>query len=246
MGGFATAVLKSHLLADLCWMTAMKRLALFITGTDTGVGKTVFASALTRHLRGENFSVAALKPVCSGGRDDALALQSALGGVLTLDEINPWHYRAAIAPVLAAKAEKRKVTLADVMSHTRRIQKKFPLVIIEGAGGLLSPLGKNFDSRDLILRLRASPIVVAPNRLGAINQVLLVLAALPHAMAAKAQIILSAASEDDESSAGNIAFLKTALGKKRVHIFPRLGSGKKNPSADKMISALVRELNLKS
>ena len=75
---------------------------IFITGTDTGVGKTVLTALLAQFLRGRGVSVAALKPVCSGGREDARALRHALGGALTLDEINPWHFRAAVAPALAA------------------------------------------------------------------------------------------------------------------------------------------------
>ena len=129
----------------------------FITGTDTGAGKTVLTALLARFLRERGVNVAALKPVCSGGRDDARALQAALGGALSLDEINPWHFRPPIAPVLAARRERKRVTLADVLAHVRAMQKRFDVVLIEGAGGLLSPLGENFDSRDLLTALRATP-----------------------------------------------------------------------------------------
>src|ERR1035437_3218490 len=125
--------------------------AFFITGTDTGVGKTVFTAVLARFLRERGVKYAALKPLCSGGRDDALALHAALGGTLTLDEINPWHFRAAIAPALAAKLEKRPVKLAAVLAHLRATRGKFDATLVEGAGGLLSPLGENFDSRDLMV-----------------------------------------------------------------------------------------------
>ena len=77
----------------------------FITGTDTGVGKTVLTSLLTRFLRAGGVPAAALKPICSGGRADARALHAAMNGALSLDEINPWHFRAAVAPALAAPAE---------------------------------------------------------------------------------------------------------------------------------------------
>src|SRR5947207_4859213 len=123
---------------------------LFITGTDTGVGKTVLASLLARHLRERGVAVAALKPICSGGRADARALHASLDGALTLDEINPWHFRAPLAPLLAARREHRRVELADVLAHLRRIQRRFDVVLVEGAGGLLSPLGDDFNSRDLI------------------------------------------------------------------------------------------------
>src|SRR5665213_1566420 len=97
---------------------------LFITGTDTGVGKTVLTALLARFLRGRDFNVVALKPVCSGGREDALALHKALDGALTLDEINPWHFRAAIAPAPAARLENKSVKLAAVLAHIRATQKK--------------------------------------------------------------------------------------------------------------------------
>src|SRR5450631_4319787 len=154
----------------------MKRI-IFITGTDTGVGKTVLTALLARFLRGRGVNVAALKPICSGGRADAVALHRALGGALTLDEINPWHFRAAIAPSFAAKLEKKPVRRALVLAHLRAARNKFDLTLVEGAGGLLSPLGESFDSRDLMAALHATPIIVAPNKLGTVNHILLTLEA---------------------------------------------------------------------
>ena len=104
---------------------------IFITGTDTGAGKTVLTALLAAHLRSQKIRVAAFKPVCSGGRDDAKKIFAALGGALTLDEINPWHFRAAIAPVLAAKLEKKSVTLAQVLAHLRdHLLRKFCSTVI--------------------------------------------------------------------------------------------------------------------
>src|SRR6266496_2869342 len=123
---------------------------LFITGTDTGVGKTVFAVLVTRHLCDRGFYVATLKPVCSGSRDDARLLRDAAGKVLPLREVNPWHFRAPLAPLLAARQEKKRVRLREVRAHIRRVARQFDVVVVEGAGGLLSPLGEDFDSRDLI------------------------------------------------------------------------------------------------
>src|SRR5207244_10083399 len=113
---------------------------LFITGTDTGVGKTVLTSLLARHLRERGVAVAALKPICSGGRADARVLHFSQNGAVTLDEINPWHFRAPLAPLLAARREHRRVDLAKVLAHVRRVQRRFEVILVEGAGGLLSPL----------------------------------------------------------------------------------------------------------
>ena len=140
----------------------------FITGTDTGVGKTVLTALLARYLRERGVNVAALKPVCSGGRDDARALQAASNGALSLDEINPWHFRAPIAPLLAARRERKRVKRSQVVAHVRAMQKRFDVLLIEGAGGLLSPLGENFNSRDLIASLcrRANCCLPEPARRG--------------------------------------------------------------------------------
>src|SRR6266545_3823577 len=113
---------------------------LFITGTDTGVGKTGFAVLVTRHLREGGFHVAALKPICSGGRADARLLRDAAGNVLSLDEVNPWHFRLPLSPLLAARKEKKRVRLHEVVAHIRRVAKRFDVIVVEGAGGLLSPL----------------------------------------------------------------------------------------------------------
>jgi dethiobiotin synthetase len=195
---------------------------IFVTGTDTGVGKTAVAALLTRYLRAQGERVAALKPICSGGRDDARAVRLASGKVLGLDEVNPWHFRAPLAPLLAARMERKRVRLREVVTHIRHVGKRFDVVMVEGAGGLLSPLGEGFDSRDLILALRAKPIVVCPNRLGAVNQALLVLNALPRAMAAHAPVVLVSLRKPDPASRTNPKLLAEILGARRVRVLPWL------------------------
>jgi dethiobiotin synthetase len=204
-------------------VAGMKRTTFFITGTDTGVGKTVLTALLARHLRESGVNAVALKPICSGGRDDARALRAAMNGALTPDEINPWHFRAPLAPLLAARRERRRVGLADVLAHVRTMQRRFDVLLVEGAGGLLSPLGENFDSRDLIAALRATPIVVCPNRLGAVNQVLLTLAALPRSASCRARVVLMSPSKPDASTSTNVSLLAEFLDAKKIFCLPRLG-----------------------
>jgi dethiobiotin synthetase len=224
----------------------VKRSLFFITGTDTGIGKTVLASLLTRHLATTGARVAALKPLCSGGREDAELLRAAGGNALSLDETNPWHFRAALSPLLAARRQKQRVTLSQVTKHVRSIQKQFPVVLIEGAGGLLSPLGEDFDSRDLIEALRATPIVVCPNRLGAINQTRLVIDALSRTAASRAQIVLTSPRRTDSASRGNVEHLREIFGEDRVHVLPWLKFPKRfdlalvDPSIRRMLQLLAR------
>jgi dethiobiotin synthetase len=195
---------------------------LFITGTDTGVGKTVLTSLLARHLRERGVAVAALKPICSGGRADARALHSSLDGALTLEEINPWHFRAPLAPLLAARREHRRVELANVLTHVRRVQRRFDVVLVEGAGGLHSPLGEDFNARDLIIGLRAVPIIVCPNRLGVVNHALLTVEALARVVARRAPVVLMSPRRPDLASRTNPRLLAGILGPDRVHEFPWL------------------------
>jgi len=196
----------------------------FVTGTDTDVGKTVFAAVATLLLRKSGWRVAALKPLCSGGRDDARLLHAAAGKVLPLDEVNPWHFRAPLAPVLAARKAKQRVRLREVVAHIRGVAKRFEVVIVEGAGGLLSPLGEDFDSRDLIAALAAVTIVVCPNKLGAVNQVRLVLEALPRATARRARVVLVNPARPDAASRTNPELLLEFIDRRCLRVLPWLGS----------------------
>ena len=196
----------------------------FITGTDTSVGKTVVTALLARHFRAQGIAVRAVKPLCSGGREDAELLRAAQDNALSLDEINPWHFRAPLAPWLAAQREGVRVRRVEMLAYLRRMRAGCAVLLIEGAGGLLSPLGEDFNARDLIAALRATPLVVCPNRLGAINQALLVLAALPPGAARLAQLALVSPRQPDASSCSNVEVLRQMLGAKRVHQIPWLAN----------------------
>lgn len=217
----------------------MKPRLLFVTGSDTGAGKTVLAALLTRYLRERGVRVAGLKPICSGGRTDARALHLAAGRVLPLDTVNPWHFRSPLAPLLAARRENRRVRLREVVASIRRVIQEFDCVVIEGAGGLLSPLGEGFNSRDLLCALAATPLVVCPNRLGAVNQALLVLEALPRELARRARVILSTFNADSSSPA-NLRLLREFLGPGRVQALPRINpAGRISPGIQALLSALA-------
>lgn len=200
-----------------------------ITGTDTGVGKTVFTAWLARFLRERGVSVAVCKPVCSGGRDDARLLRTAIGGSLTLDEINPWHFRAPLAPLLAARAESKCVRLPKVVAHLNALARRCDVLLVESAGGLLSPLGEGFDTRHLIARLRAAPVIVAANRLGVINQLRLTLEALPAASARPAHIVLMNPRRSDAATRTNAGLLGEFFDPSRILLLPWLAS----PVSDK-------------
>ncbi|MGH7991483.1 MAG: ATP-dependent dethiobiotin synthetase BioD, partial [Limisphaerales bacterium] len=133
------------------------------------------------------------------------------------------HFRAAIAPSLAAKREKKSVKLPQALAHIRAMQKRFDVILIEGAGGLLSPLGEDFDSRDLIVALRATPIVVAQNKLGAINQILLTLEALPENLRAKTRVVLVSPPKPDAATNSNAKLLAEFFAARKIFVLPWLG-----------------------
>jgi dethiobiotin synthetase len=218
----------------------------FITGTDTEVGITVLTALLARLLTEQGRKVAAFKPICSGGRSDAQALHDALAEKLTLDEINPWHFRAAIAPSLAARLEKKSVSLAQALKHIRARQEGFAVTLVEGAGGLLSPLGNNFNSRDLMLALRAAPIIVAPNKLGVVNHLLLTLEALPPRCRDRAKVVFMSPARADSATATNARLLGEFFPAKQTFALPWLGTrwqtaqAIKMPSVKRLLQALLR------
>ena len=100
--------------------------------------------------------------------------------------------------------------------------RRFDAVVVEGAGGLLSPLGENLNARDLIIALSAVPIIVCPNRLGVVNHALLTIEALPRVIARRAPLVLMSPRRPDLASRTNPRLLSEILGPDRVHAFPWL------------------------
>jgi dethiobiotin synthetase len=177
----------------------------FITGTDTGVGKTIVTGLLLAHVRQSSSHAVALKPFCSGGRGDVRLLQSLQADELTLDEINPFYFREPLAPLIAARKHHRRIRLSDVLNHIKGILKKLEnrdsktpslhysarsYLLIEGSGGLLVPLGEGYTVADLIAKLNCKIVVVAKNRLGTINHTLLTVRALQAAGHEEIKVVL--------------------------------------------------------
>ena len=149
-----------------------------MTGTDTGVGKTFVTGCCLAHLLRSAKKARALKPFCSGERTDALLLWELQKQRIPLESINPFYFKKPVAPWTAARAEKKSITLADARHAIEAQTRECDFLLIEGAGGLLSPLGENFNAADLIVQLGCEVILVAGNRLGVLNHTLLSVEAL--------------------------------------------------------------------
>lgn len=144
----------------------------FVTGTDTGVGKTWFSRLLVSALRENGLNAAGYKPVCCGDRDDAIALAEVSGG-LSVEEINPIYLKAAVAPKIAAMLDNSRVNPGAIVAGFKQFEKRFDTVVIEGAGGWRVPLAEGYDMADLATDLGHPVIVVVANRLGALNHTIL-------------------------------------------------------------------------
>jgi dethiobiotin synthetase len=159
---------------------------LFITGTDTGVGKTVVASGLVRLLAQSGQRVAGLKPVASGAariaaglrNDDALALAAAGSIELPYEQVNPWCFEPAIAPHLAAREAGVVVTPAGLVEWYRRASRGLDLAIVEGAGGWRVPLHPEGFLSDLPEMTGMDVLMVVGLRLGCLNHARLTLEAI--------------------------------------------------------------------
>ena len=146
---------------------------IFITGTDTGVGKTYVAAALANALRKENVRVGVMKPIASGDRKDAKKLLKASGSKANINEVNPIFLKYPLAPFVSAKLERKNIDLKLVRSSFTELKKDSDLLIVEGVGGLLVPIKKNYFVLDMIKEFSLPVLVVARASLGTINHTLL-------------------------------------------------------------------------
>jgi dethiobiotin synthetase len=149
----------------------------YVTGTDTGVGKTLLTSLLLVHLRRQGFHVLAMKPFCSGGIGDVKTLRRAMDNEIPIELICPFQFTEPVAPLLAARLERRQIDLQDVLERMRSLAAQCEILLVEGAGGLLAPLGDQYSLADCIKATDSPVVVVASNRLGAINHTMLTLQA---------------------------------------------------------------------
>lgn len=147
---------------------------IFITGTDTGVGKTYFTALLTRLLRKQGIPAIALKPVASGDRSDATSLAAAMDGALPVANINPIHFAAPLAPYAASTLENRPFPWDLLRAHWQEITSTHAgPFLVEGVGGWRVPLDSSRTVREWAQELGLSVLVVCRATLGTLNHTLL-------------------------------------------------------------------------
>lgn len=151
---------------------------LFLTGTDTNVGKTYTASLLIRAQRATGHDCVGMKPICCGDREDAEALHAASDRAIALNDVNPVWLRPPAAPYTAALIENRPIDLTLIRETFARLRGAHESLIVEGVGGWLVPITRDYSVADLAAEFALPVAVVVANRLGALNHTLLTVQAI--------------------------------------------------------------------
>jgi len=143
--------------------------SLFITGTDTGVGKTHIAARVLHLLRASGARCAGMKPICCGDRRDAERLLAAGSDGLTIDDVNPVWLKTPAAPIVGSLMEKVSIDVEKILASFQTLQERVEHVIVEGTGGWLVPIRPDYFVSDFAAAMKLPVLVVAQNRLGCLN-----------------------------------------------------------------------------
>lgn len=181
----------------------------FVTGTDTGAGKTVVTAALTSILRGNGIDAVPMKPVQTGCalRDGKLVAHDlefclSVTGIrpdpAELDLMSPFRFEPACSPHLAASMAGKTLSVAGILKSFRALAGKHPAVIVEGAGGVLVPLSESETMLDLIRAIGLPVIVSARAGLGTINHTMLTLNELRRASLEVAGVVFTTVDVGDD------------------------------------------------
>ncbi|MGH6974406.1 MAG: dethiobiotin synthase [Stellaceae bacterium] len=213
--------------------------AIFVTGAGTDVGKTFVACGLVAELRRRGRAVAAFKPLASGfdpaqpQASDPGALLTALGEPVSpasLDRVAPFRYRAALAPDMAAAAEGKSVDFDAVVAASRQAMAATDMVIIEGVGGVMSPIAERHTVLDWIAALAVPAVLVTGTYLGAQTHALTALAALQRRSIAVHAVVASETAGSTVDLRENVRSLARFTAPVPVVAIPRLTPNASQPA----------------
>lgn len=204
----------------------------FITGTDTGVGKTLVATALLRALAARGSVAAGMKPVAAGAsrtadglrNDDALALAAASGVALPYEVVNPYCFEPAIAPHLAAREAGVEIDPGAILMAYLQLVARAPVAVVEGAGGWLVPLNGSVTFAALPALLSLDVILVVGLRLGCLNHALLTAESIEQYGCRPVAWIGNAVAPDFARRDENVATLRGLLPMPCLGVIPHLAA----------------------
>lgn len=204
-----------------------------VIGTDTGVGKTVFSGLFNRYLMDNGVGVRAVKPFCSGGKGDIDFLMAAHAG-LGQEDLNFWYSDEPISPAAWELRHGQAVDFDGCIVWTQQKGGETGVLLVEGVGGLLAPLTKGKTVASLGQAIGAQLIVVAPNRIGVINQILLTIEAATKRSLEVDLVVLMGQKEPDDSVLDNADLIRGELSEvtafKGIVEFPYLGPDASDPN----------------
>jgi len=185
---------------------------LFITGTDTDVGKTYFTALLLRALRNRGVNAVGMKPISCDALSDVATIAAASDYTGSLTDLNPVSFDQPLAPLTAAVLAGTQVDLGPIFSTFNRLKETYSSVIVEGAGGWLVPILPDYFIADLAIDLEIPVLIVVDNKLGALNHTLLTVDSLQRRGVPCAGIVLNNRIANDSPAAStNRAILETLL-----------------------------------
>ncbi|AOF81765.1 dethiobiotin synthase [Methyloversatilis sp. RAC08] len=211
----------------------MEGRAHFVTGTDTGIGKTLVACALVHALRARGLDAVGMKPVASGAwrdsngvmrNEDADALAAVSGSELPQALTSPYLFEAPLAPHVSAQLEGQTIASAVILDAFRSLSMRAQHVVVEGVGGFLVPLNDDFTTADLAAAIAAPVVLVVGLKLGCINHALLTAESIRARGLCLAGWVANAMPDGMLEQDATIAALSRRLGAPRLGTLPRLAS----------------------
>lgn len=211
---------------------------IFITGTDTDVGKTVVAALLCEGMRARGVRVGVFKPYLSGAWSDARLLKKAAGSKQPLDHIAPIFFEKPLAPAAASVLGKRLPPFQKAWSVFRRMKKDYSFWVVEGLGGALAPLAQGFNVADMARRFAFPVWVVARPGLGTLNHTLLTVEALRRRKLHVERIVVSGYQGKTSAEKTNVPLLIKLTGLP-VTLVPTLHSTSARRRAQRLLQKII-------
>lgn len=197
---------------------------LFVTGTDTGVGKTLLTALMLAHSRSKGVRALAMKPVCSGSLSDVRLLSRLQNGELPQKRVNPFHCPEPVVPVAVPRSRRLSISLEGLIREIRSVQFECDLLIIEGCGGVMVPISGDWMIRDLIEALHCPVVLVVRNRLGALNHALLSIESLRGAGVEDYRVVMMDGRFVSSATRTNAKVLRELIAPAKLFQIPFLGA----------------------
>jgi dethiobiotin synthetase len=223
---------------------------LFVTGTDTGVGKTIVACALVRALLARRATVTVMKPIASGAlrmpaglrNEDALDLMAASRTLAAYADVNPYCFEPPISPHIAAEASKITIDIGLIVEHYRRLTAAADWIVVEGAGGWLAPISDHESMEDLAVALGLPALLVVGLKLGCLNHARLTRESIAARGVGFAGWVASAVDPEMRAVAENLGTLERLLGEPALAVVPHAPAAVRTLVLEDALARLMQRL----